>query len=154
MVDWIQETIPVDPAPSILEVGAGNGTLLFALQEAGYPAQAICGVDYSEDAVKLARAIGSRKGEDAALITFETCDFLSEYPRAVNSTSTSTDTNSRWDLVLDKGTFDAIALAERSADGKALADGYPPRIAEVVKPGGYFLIVCECSIVRMTAFPL
>ncbi|KAF7796608.1 hypothetical protein EIP86_007790 [Pleurotus ostreatoroseus] len=143
MVDWVQEIVSVDPAPSILEVGAGNGALLFALQEAGYPARSICGVDYSSDAIQLARAIGSAKGENANLITFEACDFLNEYPRALSGMSTPTATMPQWDLVLDKGTFDAIALADRDADGNAPADGYPPRIAEVVKPGGYFLIVCK-----------
>ena len=137
MVDWVQDYISKDPAPSILEVGAGNGTLLFALQEAGYDPSKIAGVDYSEDAVKLARAVGTSRGEGCEEIKFEVCDFLKEFPAALDGTE-----NGVWDLVLDKGTFDAIALADKDSEGRSPADGYPPRIGQVVRPGGFFLITC------------
>lgn len=137
MVDWAQDYIPKDPPPSILEVGAGNGTLLFSLQEAGYDGKHIVGVDYSEGAVKLARGIGSSRGNGCEDVRFEPCDFLRELPAALDGTPDGV-----WDLVLDKGTFDAIALAEKDSEGRSPADGYPPRIGQVVKPGGYFLITC------------
>ncbi|KAI0635927.1 S-adenosyl-L-methionine-dependent methyltransferase [Trametes polyzona] len=155
MVDWALENVPTDPAPYILEVGAGNGNLLFALCEAGYAPEQICGVDYSEDAVKLARAIAQAKatpsedngeGEETAAtgtdkITFATCDFLrDEVPRLDGMAAASATDVALWGLVLDKGTFDAIALAEKDAQGRAPADGYPARIGRVVKPGGLFLI--------------
>lgn len=140
MVDWAQDNIAKDPAPTILEVGAGNGALLFALQEAGYQGDRIQGVDYSEGAVKLARAVGATRGEGCEDIVFNACDFLREYPPPLDG-SVSEDV-AEWDLVLDKGTFDAIALADKDEQGNAPADGYPPRIGRVVKPGGYFLIVC------------
>ncbi|KAI0331915.1 S-adenosyl-L-methionine-dependent methyltransferase [Cubamyces sp. BRFM 1775] len=156
MVDWALENIPVDPAPYILEVGAGNGNLLFALCEAGYVPEKICGVDYSADAVKLAQTIGKSKAASAQSesndtddgaessplskadkITFAACDFLQdEVPRLQGMESGV----AVWDLVLDKGTFDAIALAEKDESGRSPADGYPARIGRVVKPGGYFLI--------------
>ena len=80
MIDWVTENVPLQPAPSILEVGSGNGALLFALQEAGYSAQQMCGVDYSEDAVKLARAIGKSRAGGAENVTFDICDFLHDRP--------------------------------------------------------------------------
>lgn len=43
---------------------------------------------------------------------------------------------------LDKGTFDAIALAEPMEDGVYMADLYPARVDRLVKAGGYFLITC------------
>ncbi|GJE88611.1 S-adenosyl-L-methionine-dependent methyltransferase [Phanerochaete sordida] len=135
MLDWVQDYASNDPAPFILEVGAGNGTLLFALHEAGYDDNRILGVDYSEDAVKLARAIGERRGEGCENITFETCDFLNDVPAPLPDMD-----QPEWDIVLDKGTFDAIALAEKDSEGRSPADGYPLRIGQVVRPGGYFLI--------------
>ena len=160
MVDWAVENVPSDPPPFILEVGAGNGNLLFALCEAGYAPQAICGVDYSADAVKLAQAIARSKSaacaseddnegdsasalKDADKITFATCDFLAEDVPPLEGMSSGGGGVAVWDLVLDKGTFDAIALAEKDESGHAPADGYPARIGRVIKPGGYFLITCE-----------
>lgn len=145
MVDWAQDYIPKDPPPAIIEVGTGNGTLLFALQEAGYDASHILGVDYSEDAVRLARAIGESRGDEAGTITFQECDFLQTYPSALPTIQTAEQDIAIWDLVLDKGTFDAIALAEKDNSGKAPAADYPPRIGAIVKPGGYFLITCACN---------
>ena len=144
MVDWAQDYIPKEPAPTIIEIGAGNGTLLFALQEAGYDATRILGVDYSADAVKLAQAIGESKGDGANAITFQECDFLHSYPKALSSTEEVEGQIATWDLVLDKGTFDAIALAEKNSSGRTPAADYPPRIGAIVKPGAYFLITCMC----------
>lgn len=164
MVDWALENIPTDPTPYILEVGAGNGNLLFALCDAGYAPEKICGIDYSEDAVKLARAIAKARAarpaveeeeadvaeaqaslpDGTARITFNTCDFLQDEVSRLTGMSPEKDPDAAvWDFVLDKGTFDAIALAEKDADGRAPADGYPARIGRVVKPAGYFLITCE-----------
>ncbi|KAI0367758.1 S-adenosyl-L-methionine-dependent methyltransferase [Pilatotrama ljubarskyi] len=157
MVDWALDNIPTNPAPYILEVGAGNGNLLFALCEAGYAPDRICGVDYSADAVQLAQAIAKSKAaqsadeaedEDAPAslaradqITFAACDFLrDEVPRLPGMNAESSSGVAAWDFVLDKGTFDAIALAEKDESGRSPADGYPARIGRVVKPGGFFLI--------------
>lgn len=141
MVDWMQDYISKDPAPTILEVGAGNGVLLFALQEAGYNGDYILGVDYSEGAVNLARKVGLSRGDGCESIKFEACDFLKVLPTGLDGAP-----NATWDVVLDKGTFDAIALADKDAEGKVPADSYPSRIGQVVKEGGYFLITCEFSM--------
>ncbi|KZT73693.1 S-adenosyl-L-methionine-dependent methyltransferase [Daedalea quercina L-15889] len=148
MVDWALEHVPTDPPPTILEVGAGNGNLLFALHEAGYASGRMCGLDYSADAVKLAQAIASSKGrerkEDDAdasvkgpeVIEFVVCDFLAEDVPSPHGE----EAPEPWDLVLDKGTFDAMALAGQDEHGVNIADGYPFRVGRVVKPGGFFLI--------------
>ncbi|RPD60073.1 S-adenosyl-L-methionine-dependent methyltransferase [Lentinus tigrinus ALCF2SS1-7] len=155
MVDWALENIPTDPQPLILEVGAGNGNLLFALCEAGYAPEKMCGIDYSADAIRLAEAIAKTKttaqpaeddDEESApalkntdRIAFAVCDFLSDDVAPLEGVAADGSV-AVWDLVLDKGTFDAIALAEKDDSGRAPADGYPARIGRVVKPGGYFLI--------------
>ncbi|PIL35587.1 hypothetical protein GSI_02315 [Ganoderma sinense ZZ0214-1] len=158
MVDWALDNVPSDSSPFILEVGAGNGNLLFALCEAGYNPYKILGVDYSPDAIKLAQAISKNKStpqvdeaegggegavpalEDADKITFAVCDFLQDDVIPPERAAAEAGSVAVWELVLDKGTFDAIALAEKDASDRAPADRYPARIGRVVKPGGFFLI--------------
>ncbi|KAF8896427.1 S-adenosyl-L-methionine-dependent methyltransferase [Infundibulicybe gibba] len=127
MVEWTVLNVPctITPAPVILEIGSGNGTLLFALLDAGYAPTTLSGIDYSPDAVKLAKLISSGRGGEE--INFTVCDFLNEDPPAPSPACIDNAQNN-WDLLLDKGTFDAIALGEKDVDGKLL------------KPGGYFLI--------------
>ncbi|RDX57305.1 S-adenosyl-L-methionine-dependent methyltransferase [Lentinus brumalis] len=158
MVDWALENVPTSPAPFILEVGAGNGNLLFALCEAGYAPEKMCGVDYSTDAIRLAESIAKTKStaqpaedeeedptpalQNADKITFAVCDFLAEdvHPLEGMAAEPADGSVAVWDVVLDKGTYDAIALAEKDDSGRSPADGYPARIGRVVKPGGFFLI--------------
>ncbi len=142
MVDWIVDHYPVstNPAgsPSILEIGCGNGTLLFAVHEAGYNPKKIRGIDYSENAISLARSIASTKEtEDATSIQFTVHDFLTEDLLKDDRLS------SGWDLILDKGTFDAISLGKKDKDGHAPHRQYPQRLSALMKPGGHFLITCK-----------
>ncbi|CAL1716322.1 unnamed protein product [Somion occarium] len=137
MVDWTLENVPKNPSPSILEVGSGNGALLFALHEAGYNPDRMYGIDYSADAIALSKAIAqSKESEDADHISFTVCNFLQDFPALSGGGGVAV-----WDLVLDKGTYDAMALMEKDEHGRSPADAYPSRIAQVVKPGGHFLIV-------------
>ena len=138
MVDWACKYIPPTSAPWILEVGSGNGTMLLALVDAEYPPTRLCGIDYSAGSIKLARSVASTRGGDK--ISFHLCDFLKEDPSKLPPMLQQT--NADWDLILDKGTFDAIALMEKDNNGVAPANGYPPKITGLLKPGGYFLITC------------
>ncbi|KAI0065322.1 S-adenosyl-L-methionine-dependent methyltransferase [Artomyces pyxidatus] len=132
MVDWASKYVPPTSHPHVLEVGSGNGTLLLALVDAGFDASKLAGVDYSPDAVKLAQMIAStRNGE---LVSFSVCDFLTEVPPPPSKTTDA------WDLILDKGTYDAIALGEKDADGRSPASGYPVRVSNLLKENGFFLI--------------
>ena len=140
--------------PSILEVGTGNGTLLCALAEAGYPPTYLAGIDYSPDAVRLARGIAEQRGVPE--ITFEEADFLvpdnaKKLPLVEGMTAGGeTGVGRSWDVVMDKGTYDAMALAKRDSEGKHPCDEYPIRVAEVLKPGGYFLITCTSCFITIS----
>ena len=139
IVDWTLQYLPLSANTSILEVGSGNGTLLFALAEAGYTPTRLSGIDYSADAVKLAKSIAlTRKSQE---ITFNMCDFLNEAPPLL-SHMLQEIRQDVWDLLLDKGTFDAIALGEKDESGRSPATRYPEHVAKSLKPGGYFLITC------------
>jgi SAM-dependent methyltransferase len=142
MVNWIVDHYPIstDPpeSPTILEIGCGNGTLLFAIHEAGYDPKKIRGIDYSENAISLAKSIASTKEtEGATSIQFTVHDLLTE---DLLKDDTAPD---RWDLILDKGTFDAISLGKKDEDGHAPHRNYPQRLSALMKPGGRFLITCE-----------
>lgn len=140
MVEWTLENHPPTVNGFILEIGSGNGTLLFALLEAGYSPSRLSGIDYSPDALTLASSIAkTRAGGDS--ITFSACDFLQGEPLLLPH-MTQGQSSGVWDLLLDKGTYDAIALGQKDEQGKSPAARYPERVARLLKPGGFFLITC------------
>lgn len=118
-------------------------------------------MDYSEGSIELAKRVERQRREngwrgaddddededdeedasekDAQAVSWRTADLLRD------------DLNEQWDLVLDKGTFDALALSSEpvEGDGRLPSAIYPEKIAKLVKPGGFFLITCACySLVR------
>lgn len=137
MVRWTLQNVPPRPDLSVLEVGSGNGTLLFALVDAGYPARRLLGIDYSEGAVSLALSIAKAR-ENCEDVHFCCCDILQNHPPSLEDAQlTGSDS---WDLVLDKGTLDAIALMPKDSESKSPVSGYPLRVARLLQPGAYFLI--------------
>jgi len=135
VVEWALEHVSPTSDPSILEIGSGNGSLLFSLVESGYNPERLSGIDYSLDAVKLAQMVASNRGA-AADIAFTTCDFLDDDPPLLPYM----DRLNSWNVVLDKGTYDAIALGEKDEQGRSPANTYPARIARLLRPEGIFLI--------------
>lgn len=138
MVDWALQNVPPSASASILEIGSGNGTLLFGLLEAGYTASLLHGVDYSAGAVKLSKEIALTRNDTD--IKFTQCDFLTEEPQS--PPNVPEDRSDVWDLLLDKGTYDAIALGEKDGEGRLPTWSYPSRVTRLLKSGGYFLITC------------
>ncbi|KAF2125890.1 S-adenosyl-L-methionine-dependent methyltransferase [Dothidotthia symphoricarpi CBS 119687] len=125
-----------DGATRFLDLGTGNGHLLFALREEGWSGGMV-GVDYSAQSVGLAGEIldGKRRdeGEEYADIAFMEWDILSQAP--------GTWLGGGFDVVLDKGTFDAICLSqETDAQGRRVCEGYRERVEPLVRKGGRFLI--------------
>jgi len=140
--------VPLIARPNLLDVGAGNG-LLPSMVEAGYDPSRLTGIDYSQFSVDLCTAIAKRRNgaEDEEKhacenATFAVCDFLDpESPVPPPSKESTSD--GVWDLVLDKGTLDAISLMDRDEQGVAPLERYVPRVVRLLRPGGYFLITCE-----------
>lgn len=118
MLEWIRSNhISLDA--SILDVGCGNAHLLLQLYKAGFKNSV--GIDYSEKAVSLAQAICQKMEVD---ITFKVLDFLKD------------SLESSFDLILDKGTFDAISLSSV----EKFKDQYLSQISRHLNHDGIFLI--------------
>ncbi|KAL1600729.1 Protein-lysine N-methyltransferase efm4 [Paraconiothyrium brasiliense] len=116
-----------------LDLGTGNGHLLFALREEGWEGEMV-GVDYSAQSVRLAEEIKASKGAECEDVQFHEFDIL--------GASAAPDwLGEGFDVVLDKGTFDAISLSEeKDAQGRRIVEGYKAAVEPLVKKGGRFLI--------------
>ncbi|KKY39361.1 putative s-adenosylmethionine-dependent methyltransferase [Diaporthe ampelina] len=122
---------------SFLDLGCGNGSLLFALREEGWRGRCL-GVDYSPESVALARQIagsGAVAGDDE--VEFAEWDVL----RGDHGAVLGQAQEQGWDVVHDKGTFDAVSLSnEADARGRRVSEGYKARVVRLVRPGGLFLV--------------
>ncbi|KAH0833019.1 S-adenosyl-L-methionine-dependent methyltransferase [Lanmaoa asiatica] len=146
MVDWASTHVPPTACPNILDVGMGNGHLLFALVEAGYDASRLTGIDYSQGSVDLSTAIAKQRDEDGdnedhtcKNITFAVCDFL-DPESSIPPPGRESTSDGVWDLILDKGTYDAISLMDKDERGIVPLESYVPRVIKLLRPGGRFLI--------------
>ena len=134
---------------SFLDVGTGNGHLLLALREAGWDGLMV-GVDYSMKSVELARQIAElRLGGDDDKDDDEDEDEEGQSKEPVhfaeydlfNPTSISQAPKDGFDVILDKGTFDAISLSsETGNDGRRMCEKYREAILPLLRKDGYFLI--------------
>ena len=146
MVGFVLDALPEPLAGSVLDVGTGNGHLLFALRDAGFRGTLV-GIDYSAASVALARLIGSRRAAAAAAtaaaatieaggVRFEVVDFLHDPVPRVEAAE-------GYDMLLDKGTFDAISLSPGAAAATMMAR-YPRQVCRALKHGGR-LLVTTCN---------
>ncbi|KAF3789552.1 Protein-lysine N-methyltransferase [Nymphaea thermarum] len=110
---------------SVLDIGTGNGLFLQELAKQGF--SDLTGTDYSESAVDLARNLADRDGFPH--IHFQVDDVL------------ETKLEKQFQLVTDKGTFDAVGL---HPDGPARRNMYWESISKLVAPGG-LLVITSCN---------
>jgi SAM-dependent methyltransferase len=125
-----------DRATSFMDLGTGNGHLLFSLRDDGWTGHML-GVDYSAASIQLALQINESRvrshGEEdagASHINFLEHDLL----------STTMDWGAEFHVLLDKGTFDAISLSE-IPDATIL---YRRRIKKLMLDDAY-LIITSCN---------
>jgi len=131
--DVVRDVGRSEPA-RFLDLGTGNGHLLFALRDEDEEGKRwhgdMIGVDYSETSVQLAQHIALQKG-------METCRFA-RWDLLVDSPGDWLGEG--FDVVLDKGTFDAISLMPFAADSPHPCDVYREKVVPLVKPGRFFFI--------------
>ncbi|OBT41267.1 hypothetical protein VE00_08955 [Pseudogymnoascus sp. WSF 3629] len=145
---------------SFLDLGTGNGHLLFRLRDEGVRREdsdeeekeeeeeeeeegegeggkklfggRMMGTDYSATSISFARAVAAERGLVDGAVEFVEWDVLASPSDAVLS-GPNTD---GWDVVLDKGTFDAVSLMGDPEAGKR----YVERVREVVRKGGWAVV--------------
>ncbi|KAL1360323.1 hypothetical protein HN51_005689 [Arachis hypogaea] len=110
---------------SVLDIGTGNGLLLQELAKQGF--SDLTGTDYSEGAISLAQSVANRDG-------FSDIKFLVDDVLA-------TKLEQEFQLVMDKGTLDAIGL---HPDGPVKRMMYWDSVAKLVAPGGV-LVITSCN---------
>lgn len=138
--------------------------MLFRLREQGGFRGRMLGVDYSTASIELARRIAEGKKkknkkleaeagvkqqakqeeeeEEGDLdvgpgVEFQVWDILKDEADGLGET---------FDVVLDKGTFDAVSLsAELDGVGRRVCEGYRERVERLVKRDGGLLVVTSCN---------
>ena len=95
------------------------------------------GVDYSEKSVEFAKRIAVDNNLGEKEVDFKWWDIMSQAP----SNILTGQQENGWDVILDKGTFDAISLSEeKDAQGRRICEGYKERIVPLMRKGGIFLV--------------
>ncbi|EME48902.1 hypothetical protein DOTSEDRAFT_84415 [Dothistroma septosporum NZE10] len=131
-----------------LDLGTGNGHMLFALREdvdddgERWTGEMV-GVDYSSKSVELARQLDSQRREASggragtyAEVRFEHWDLLTE--------AAGHWLEDGFEVVPDKGTFDAISLMPHSGETPHPCETYRAQVELLIKPG-YFLVITSCN---------
>jgi len=145
-----------------LDLGTGNGHMLFRLREDdddddevndGYEARwtgDMVGVDYSPHSVTLARALEAKRHAAADDDTNTTRISIQFEQRDILKSSAGDWLQGGFDIVLDKGTFDAISLmpvAEAEQAAPHPCEIYRERVTSLIKPHG-LLVITSCNWTR------
>lgn len=156
--DHFTETMPgSEETASFLDLGTGNGQLLLAVWAAGFRGP-MTGLDYSKASVEFADKVvlqevkemedeGDEEEAEAMRTAFEFrhADFLA-------SDEWNQDKR-KWDVVLDKGTLDAIALADTKypvtsnseETQKTGVQVYPVKVAAMLTPETGLFLITSCN---------
>eukprot|EP00742_Colponemidia_sp_Colp-10_P002778 GILJ01002970.1.p1 GENE.GILJ01002970.1~~GILJ01002970.1.p1 ORF type:complete len:261 (+),score=35.72 GILJ01002970.1:47-784(+) len=128
MVSWIRNCLEILPSDPVVDIGCGNGFFLISLHKAGYTR--LCGIDYSEPAIDLAKKIAENEG--AGHIKLIVDDVLRPSPLE------------QYKVVADKGTYDPISLMKPDAmlpyEGAAPLALYKQTVLKLLRDDGYFII--------------
>ncbi|EGR52459.1 uncharacterized protein TRIREDRAFT_53080, partial [Trichoderma reesei QM6a] len=136
---------------AILDLGCGNGELLFALRDDGWEGTML-GVDYSAQSVELARRIdATRDAKRIPPVNFLEWNLLTgplspTDPASPLHYAPSSSEKPLFDIVLDKGTFDAISLSATSSPTETHpCEIYRQRLLQLLNPHGGIFLVTSCN---------
>uniref|UniRef100_A0A1B6KAE0 Protein-lysine N-methyltransferase g.4659 n=1 Tax=Graphocephala atropunctata TaxID=36148 RepID=A0A1B6KAE0_9HEMI len=127
IIRWLTKFDQVSRDDPVIDVGCGNGMMLFELMEEGFTN--LTGVDYSEKAIELANRIALER--ESTNIKFMLCDIVGE----------EVDLRD-YKVVLDKGTYDAISLSPENAHAQRKA--YKANLTKLLRPEGLF-VIASCN---------
>ncbi|KAJ8950013.1 hypothetical protein NQ318_002424 [Aromia moschata] len=123
IIQWINKTNSIKKDSKIVDIGCGNGMLLVQLAEEGYTN--LHGLDYSEKAIELAKAVAQKQKVN---ISYVTCNILEEI-------------KDDYDIIHDKGTYDAISLSQNATDHR---NKYIENMYASLKNDG-ILLITSCN---------
>ncbi|KAE9553656.1 hypothetical protein FO519_003104 [Halicephalobus sp. NKZ332] len=117
MLRFVSDKVPKNAR--IVDIGTGNGSVLRKLRQKGF--YNLTGIDYCEEAVELARKLAkAEEAEASPKIEFRVADLIAE--------KTDPSLCRRFQVVLDKGTWDAISL---NGDRKERLENYRRSIMDM-----------------------
>ncbi|EGV62102.1 Protein-lysine N-methyltransferase efm4 [Yamadazyma tenuis] len=131
---------------NIIDLGTGNGHLLFQMyddfeQELDVQVDYnFKGIDYSAESVDFSNKIKSKKYEDQRF-EFEQVDLLKKQSDFLDAN------REKYDILLDKGTLDAIALNQEPVedlDGKIGMDVYGSQVEKLMHRDS-ILLITSCN---------
>lgn len=135
IVTWMSENIH-DRSVSILDIGCGNGHLLNELAHQGF--FKLTGTDYVPKAVELAIIIARNKNL-GSFIRFGVADITDEPSKLFSDPIF----NDGFDIVLDKGTYDAICLNPYE-DIQMIRGKYYSNLIRILKSNSLY-IIASCN---------
>lgn len=140
MVDFLvgkQEEGELSGSETVLELGSGNGRLLFALRDGEFSGK-FTGLDYSLAAVEFAKSVAAEEGYSEG-IDFVQANFLND----------DSWTSQKYDIILDKGTLDAIALSsdKYENDTRTAVQQYVVKVKGLLQDKG-LLLITSCNFTQ------
>ncbi|CAI4221030.1 unnamed protein product [Auanema sp. JU1783] len=132
---YLKATAPCDS--KILDLGCGNGSVLRSLRSKGF--KFLIGVDYSPAAIELSNSISVQDAEEndfETKIDFQVLDILND--QQVQNLA------SKFDYVLDKGTWDAMSLSD---DRESRMKAYKKTVVLSLTKGGALLLF-SCNFTK------
>ncbi|XP_017076058.2 EEF1A lysine methyltransferase 2 [Drosophila eugracilis] len=127
VIDWLLKQEEICKQTTVLDVGCGNGMFLVGLANEGF--SQLTGVDYSPKAVELAQNIAQ---DNNLSITYKVADLT----QLQNELGT-------FDVVHDKGTFDAISLCpDNPKEKRAL---YLTTVEKLLRTADSLFIITSCN---------
>lgn len=144
VIEWIKRNHTVEGIKDlrILDLGCGNGHFTLKLIEAG--CTHVSALDYSEKAVELAKKLTGLIEHDRIF----QADIL-------NPASLSQKYREHFDLIVDKGTFDAISLnpdfstgLEKVSKTKMIAETFKLTLKTILNRPAALFIITSCNWTR------
>lgn len=119
IIRWMETSELVKKNSKLLDIGCGNGMFLIELANEGFTK--IYGVDYSEKAIVLAKAIANKQNLNINFSVQNILDGLKD----------------KFDIIHDKGTYDAISLTENALENRNV---YIDNVFDSLNSDGLFII--------------
>lgn len=138
IVLWIKDQVESGQKIRILDIGCGNAFLLYSLVDSlDHDELLLHGIDYSVNSIELSRSIIESKGLSSR-IKVNQCDFLD------TNQLESTFEGTKFNYIIDKGTFDAICLLSSDQILEETKRNYMKSVYSIVDNNSKF-ILASCN---------